>query len=103
MESAITHCTKGIGLWDWASNDQGVEPDVVIATAGDVPTLKSLAATALLRSEVPGPEDSVHQCGGSLQAPARLRIIHMACPIAILTACSRSISRSFLISTPIPG
>jgi xylulose-5-phosphate/fructose-6-phosphate phosphoketolase len=51
MESAITHCTKGIGLWDWASNDQGSEPDVVIATAGDVPTLEGLAATALLRNE----------------------------------------------------
>jgi xylulose-5-phosphate/fructose-6-phosphate phosphoketolase len=51
MESAIAHCTKGIGLWDWASNDQGVEPDVVIATAGDVPTLEGLAATALLRNE----------------------------------------------------
>jgi xylulose-5-phosphate/fructose-6-phosphate phosphoketolase len=49
MESAIAHCTKGIGLWNWASNDQGVEPDVVIATAGDVPTLEGLAATALLR------------------------------------------------------
>jgi xylulose-5-phosphate/fructose-6-phosphate phosphoketolase len=53
MESAIAHCTKGIGLWDWASNDQGVEPDVVIATAGDVPTLEGLAATALLRNEFP--------------------------------------------------
>ena len=53
MESAVTHCTKGIGLWDWASNDQGVEPDVVIATAGDVPTLEGLAATALLRNEFP--------------------------------------------------
>jgi xylulose-5-phosphate/fructose-6-phosphate phosphoketolase len=53
MESAITHCTKGIGLWDWASNDQGTEPDVVIATAGDVPTLEGLAATALLRNEFP--------------------------------------------------
>jgi xylulose-5-phosphate/fructose-6-phosphate phosphoketolase len=53
MESAITHCTKGIGLWDWASNDQGTEPDVVIATAGDVPTLEGLAATALLRTEFP--------------------------------------------------
>jgi xylulose-5-phosphate/fructose-6-phosphate phosphoketolase len=51
MESAIAHCTKGIGLWDWASNDQGAEPDVVIATAGDVPTLEGLAATALLRNE----------------------------------------------------
>ncbi len=53
MEAAITHCTKGIGLWDWACNDQSVEPDVVIATAGDVPTLEGLAATALLRSEFP--------------------------------------------------
>jgi len=53
MEAAITHCTKGIGLWDWACNDQGAEPDVVIATAGDVPTLEGLAATALLRSEFP--------------------------------------------------
>jgi xylulose-5-phosphate/fructose-6-phosphate phosphoketolase len=53
MESAIAHCTKGIGLWDWACNDQGAEPDVVIATAGDVPTLEGLAATALLRSEFP--------------------------------------------------
>jgi xylulose-5-phosphate/fructose-6-phosphate phosphoketolase len=53
MESATAHCTKGLGLWDWASNDQGAEPDVVIATAGDVPTLEGLAATAMLRDEFP--------------------------------------------------
>jgi xylulose-5-phosphate/fructose-6-phosphate phosphoketolase len=53
MESAIMHCTKGIGLWDWASNDQDAEPDAVIATAGDIPTLEGLAATALLRNEFP--------------------------------------------------
>jgi xylulose-5-phosphate/fructose-6-phosphate phosphoketolase len=53
MESATAHCTKGVGLWDWASNDQGAEPDVVIATAGDVPTLEGLAATAMLRDEFP--------------------------------------------------
>jgi xylulose-5-phosphate/fructose-6-phosphate phosphoketolase len=53
MESAIIHCTKGIGLWDWASNDQGTEPDAVIATAGDVPTAEGLAAIALLRNELP--------------------------------------------------
>jgi xylulose-5-phosphate/fructose-6-phosphate phosphoketolase len=53
MESAIAHCKKGLGIWDWASNDQGSEPDVVIATAGDVPTLEGLAATALLRKEFP--------------------------------------------------
>jgi xylulose-5-phosphate/fructose-6-phosphate phosphoketolase len=51
MESAITHCTKGIGIWDWASNDEAGEPDVVMASAGDVPTLEALAATALLRKE----------------------------------------------------
>jgi len=51
MDAAIEHCTKGIGIWDWASNDQGVEPDVVMACAGDIPTQEALAATALLREE----------------------------------------------------
>lgn len=53
MEEAIRHCTKGIGIWDWASNDQGVEPDVVIACSGDIPTMEALAATALLRENFP--------------------------------------------------
>jgi len=53
MEAAIAHCTKGAGIWDWASNDQGVEPDVVMASCGDVPTMESLAATALLRQHLP--------------------------------------------------
>ncbi len=53
MDSAIAHCTKGIGLWDWASNDQAAEPDAVIAAAGDTPTLEALAATAMLRDEFP--------------------------------------------------
>jgi len=53
MDEAIIHCTKGIGIWDWASTDQGVEPDVVFATAGDIPTQEALAATALLREEFP--------------------------------------------------
>jgi xylulose-5-phosphate/fructose-6-phosphate phosphoketolase len=53
MEAAITHCTKGLGIWDWASNDQGVEPEVVTACAGDIPTQEALAATALLREEFP--------------------------------------------------
>jgi len=51
LEAAITHCTKGIGIWDWASNDETGEPDVVMASAGDVPTQEALAATALLRKE----------------------------------------------------
>jgi xylulose-5-phosphate/fructose-6-phosphate phosphoketolase len=53
MDAAITHCTKGVGIWDWASNDQGDEPDVVMASCGDVPTMESLAATALLRQQLP--------------------------------------------------
>jgi xylulose-5-phosphate/fructose-6-phosphate phosphoketolase len=53
IEAAITHCTKGIGIWDWASTDHGVEPDVVIASAGDITTHEALAATALLREAFP--------------------------------------------------
>ncbi len=48
-DAAIKHCTKGIGIWDWASNDQGSEPDVVMVGCGDIPTQEALAATALLR------------------------------------------------------
>src|SRR5262249_31784117 len=53
MDEAITHCTKGIGIWAQASNDQGHEPDVVMACAGDIPTQEALAATAMLRTEFP--------------------------------------------------
>ena len=53
MESAIKHCTAGIGIWEWASNDQGGEPDVVMACAGDVPTLETLAAVDILRRYLP--------------------------------------------------
>jgi len=53
MDAAIIHCTKGIGIWDWASNDESGEPDVVMASAGDIPTQEALAATAMLRKEFP--------------------------------------------------
>jgi xylulose-5-phosphate/fructose-6-phosphate phosphoketolase len=53
MDAAVKHCTKGIGIWDWASNDQGEEPDVVLASAGDIPTQEALAATVLLREAFP--------------------------------------------------
>jgi xylulose-5-phosphate/fructose-6-phosphate phosphoketolase len=53
MESAIKHCTAGIGIWPWASTDRGVEPDVVMACAGDTPTLETLAAVDLLRQHFP--------------------------------------------------
>src|ERR1700756_3294589 len=53
MDSAIAHCTSGIGIWEWASNDQGTEPDVVMACAGDIPTLETLATVDLLRQHFP--------------------------------------------------
>jgi xylulose-5-phosphate/fructose-6-phosphate phosphoketolase len=53
MERAIEHCTNGIGTWRWASNDEGTDPDVVMACAGDVPTLETLAAVDLLRQHFP--------------------------------------------------
>ena len=52
MDDAVLHCTRGIGIWDWASND-AADPDVVMACAGDVPTLETLAAVALLREHLP--------------------------------------------------
>ena len=54
MDTAVKHCTAGIGIWQWASNDQDVEPDVVMACAGDIPTLETLAAVHLLRRSLPG-------------------------------------------------
>ena len=53
IDEAIKHCTKGIGIWEWASNDQDSEPDLVMACAGDTPTLEALAATKILRDNFP--------------------------------------------------
>jgi xylulose-5-phosphate/fructose-6-phosphate phosphoketolase len=53
MEDAVAHCARGIGIWEWASNDEGSEPDVVLACAGDIPTLEVLGATALVREHLP--------------------------------------------------
>lgn len=53
MEQAVKHCTQGIGIWEWASNDQGEEPDVVMACCGDTPTLETLAAVTILREALP--------------------------------------------------
>ncbi|WP_242894905.1 phosphoketolase family protein [Actinomadura litoris] len=53
MDAAIAHCTRGIGIWEWASTDEGADPDVVLACAGDIPTLETLAAAALLRDLFP--------------------------------------------------
>jgi len=53
MEQAIAHCTRGLGVWEWASNDEGGLPDVVLGCAGDVPTLETIAAASLLREHLP--------------------------------------------------
>jgi xylulose-5-phosphate/fructose-6-phosphate phosphoketolase len=53
MEAAVVHCTEGIGIWEWASNDQDSEPDVVMACCGDTPTLETLAAVSILREHLP--------------------------------------------------
>ena len=53
MDQAVKHCSAGLGIWDWASNDKGQDPDVVMACCGDVPTLKTLAAVQLLRQHLP--------------------------------------------------
>jgi xylulose-5-phosphate/fructose-6-phosphate phosphoketolase len=53
MDDAIIHCTRGLGIWEWASNDDGREPDVVLACCGDIPTLETLAAASILRDAVP--------------------------------------------------
>ncbi|HLH04871.1 MAG TPA: phosphoketolase family protein [Bryobacteraceae bacterium] len=53
MERAIEHCTKGIGIWDWASNDENAEPDAVMVSAGDIATMEALAAVAILREKIP--------------------------------------------------
>ncbi len=53
MDAAVKHCTAGLGIWEWASNDKGAEPDVVMACAGDVPTLETMAAVQILREQLP--------------------------------------------------
>src|SRR5947199_1096277 len=53
MDAAVNHCTRGISIWEWASNDDAGDPDVVLACAGDIPTLETVAAAALLRAHLP--------------------------------------------------
>ena len=69
MDDAARHCARGLGIWDWASNDDG-DPDVVLAAAGDVPTLEILAATDLLRRHLPDLQGAGRQRGGSDAAGA---------------------------------
>ena len=79
MDAAVKHCTKGIGIWDWASNDEGSEPDVVMASAGDIPTMEAVAAVAILRDKFPHLKVPLRQRRRSLppdagdRSPARAR------------------------------
>ena len=73
MDAAIKHCTAGLGIWPWASNDAGSEPDVVMACAGDVPTLETLAAVEMLRQHIPDLKDPRHQRRGPDDPPAQHR------------------------------
>ena len=68
MDAAIKHCTAGIGIWEWASNDKGGEPDVVMACAGDMPTLETLAAVDLLAPTSPRFESASGECCESDEA-----------------------------------
>ncbi len=102
MDEAIKHCTAGLGIWEWASNDKGGEPDVVMACCGDVPTLETLAAVDLLRAARAGPEDPRHQRRGSDDAAAAERASARPVATGISTRCSRRTSRSSSPSTAIP-
>ena len=103
MEAAIEHCTKGIGIWDWASNDQGAEPDVVMASCGDVPTMESLAATALLRAAPPRPQGAVRQRGRPVRLVPEHRTPARPDRPRVRGALHRRTSRSSSTSTPIRG
>ncbi len=101
MEAAIIHCTKGIGIWDWASNDEGGEPDVVMASAGDIPTQEALAATDYAAQGISRPEDPFHQRHRPLQAATIQRASRTDSLTATSIHCSQSTSRSCSTSTAI--
>ena len=73
MEEAVLHCTRGVGIWDWASNDRGSEPDVVMTASGDVPTLEVLGASIHTAETSSRVEDTDGQCGRSHEAAAAKR------------------------------
>ena len=103
MDAAIRHCTAGIGIWTWASNDEGGEPDVVMACAGDVPTLETLAAVDLLRTHLPGSEDPRGQRRRSDDAAAGERASARPVRPGLRFDLHRRTSRSSSPSTAIRG
>ena len=102
IDEAITHCTAGIGIWAWASNDKESEPDVVMACAGDVPTLETLAAVQLLRQYVPGLKIRVINVVDLMNYSHR-KNIRMGSLTVTLIRCSRPTSPSSSPITAIRG
>ena len=92
-DAAITHCAKGIGIWDWASTDQGVEPDVVMACGRRHHHLRGAGRHGAAADRVPGPEDPLRQRGRPLPPPAGRWSTRTGSPTATSTACSRRTSR----------
>ena len=78
MDEAVKHCTAGIGIWEWASNDKGEDPDVVMACCGDVPTLETLAAVDSAPQASTRIKSPRRQRGGPDEAPARTTNIRTA-------------------------
>ena len=89
IDSAFKHCAIGIGIFEWASNDTDGDPDVVMACAGDVPTMETLAAVDLLHQHAAGAEDPGRQRGGPDDAAACRKSTHMDCRAGNSTRCSR--------------
>ena len=102
MDDAVTHCTKGIGIWDWASTDDEKEPDVVMACAGDIATMESLAGSRDSEGTLLRFEDSLRQCRRSIPPDARHGTSAWTFSTAISIRSSPSINRSSSISTPTP-
>jgi xylulose-5-phosphate/fructose-6-phosphate phosphoketolase len=96
LDGAIKHCTAGIGIWEWASNDKGSEPDVVMACAGDIPTLETLAAVDLLREHFPDLKVRVINIVDLMRT-------RMASRTRTSTRCSPRTSRSYSHITAIRG
>ena len=103
MDEAIKHCTAGLGIWEWASNDRGGEPDVVMACCGDVPTLETLAAVEILHQHTPALKVRVINIVDLMRLPAAERTSARARTIATSTRSSRPTSRSSSPSTAIRG
>ena len=103
MDRRSSTARRASGIWEWASNDRGGEPDVVMACCGDVPTLETLAAVEILRKKAPELEDPRRQRRGPDDAAAAERASARAVATGTSTRCSPPTSRSSSPSTAIRG